>query len=158
MTALRSIARAFPMRRAQDRRMPWTVTFADMCLLLMGFFVLQVTTSDGGTNTRVSGSLAEIAGPRIVPVVGAAPNALAVEPTAASGFDASDAAAAGLALGKALAEGRVEIVRIGESVALHFTALEDAGRDDAALKRRTADALEALARLATERESADKAR
>ena len=53
----------------------------------------------------------------------------------------------------------VALVReLGEAVALHFTALENAGRDDAALKRRTADALEALARLAAEREAADKAR
>ena len=137
--------------------MPWTVTFADMCLLLMGFFVLQVTTTGSDPLTRVSGSLAEISGPRIIPVVGAPPSALAVETTAAHGFDPSDASAAGLALGKALAEGRVEIVRIGESVALHFTALEESGRDDAALKRRTADALEALARLAAERASAEKA-
>ncbi len=158
MTSLRSIARAVPLRRTPERRLPWTVTFADMCLLLMGFFVLQVTTTDHGANARPSGSLAVIAGPRIVPVVGAAPSALAVEPAASNGFDPADAAAAGLALGKALTEGRVEIVRIGESVALHFTALEDTGRDEAALKRRTADALEALARLAAERAAADKAR
>ncbi len=130
------------------RRLPWTVTFADMCLLLMGFFVLQFTTAEQGRRAGVpSASLSDVTGPRIVPVIGSAPNALAGDLAGFEAFDATDPARAGLALGRALADGRVEIVKIGESLVLHFTALEDR-KDEADLKRLSADALEALARLA----------
>jgi hypothetical protein len=82
-------------------------------------------------------------------VIGSAPNALAGDLAGFEAFDATDPARAGLALGRALGEGRVEIVRIGESLVLHFTALEDR-KDEADLKRRSADALEALARLSAQ--------
>ena len=134
------------------RRLPWTVTFADMCLLLMGFFVLQFATADQGRRTAVpSASLSDVTGPRIVPVIGSAPNALAGDLAGFEAFDATDPARAGLALGRALADGRVEILKIGESLVLHFTALEDR-KDDADLKRLSSDALEALARLSAQRD------
>ncbi len=152
-------ARALPARirttgfAAPPHRTPWMVTFADMSLLLMAFFIMQLSVSDhSAKTTRASGSLADAAGPRIVPVVGSAPNALAGDGPGFETFDATDPARAGLALGRALAEGRVEIVRIGESLALHFTALEERGKDENELKRRTADALEALARLSVARD------
>jgi len=141
---------AAPAEAGVVRRSPWTVTFADMCLLLMGFFVLQYTTTEHGRPTAVpSASLSDVTGPRIVPVIGSAPNALAGDLAGFEAFDATDPARAGLALGRALGEGRVEIVRIGESLVLHFTALEDR-KDEADLKRRSADALEALARLSAQ--------
>ncbi len=143
----------------------------------MSFFVLLLSFTDVDLSRfqLMSGSLSEaFRTQRFVPVVGepalradkdangrksAAGEAAGLIPLngrqSSEGVNRpTDAADFARLLGQALVEGRVEIVRLGESLALHFTALESNARDPLGLKQTTVDALENIARLSMAPQSA----
>jgi chemotaxis protein MotB len=164
------LARLHAEHRRSWRQAPWLVTFADMAILLMCFFILVLSYTDFDLSRfqLVSGSLNHTFGhPRLVPVIGEQAN-----DERSGGRDAQQSAAGLIPLsrmsgdadqptsnadytkilGQALVDGKVEIVRMGEAVALHFTALEARGRDPLGLKQTTVEALEDIARLSQMRE------
>jgi|GEM_PF-1002089 len=158
-------------RRRTWRQVPWLVTFADMAILLMCFFILVLSYTDFDLSRfqLVSGSLNQKFGhPHLVPVIDEQNDDLHhandTQKTAAgliplTHMSHDDAHVQGATdytkvLGQALVDGKVEIVRMGEAVALHFTALEARGRDPLGLKQTTVEALEDIARMSQMREEA----